>query len=106
MSPLNIVTQNTSTGPVLQIVGDLDYFTAPELRESASELTLRTGQLLVMDLAGLEFCDSSGINALLGVRSVARAHSADTALAAVPANLLRILRIAGLDHVFTFLPHA
>ncbi|MFE9420575.1 STAS domain-containing protein [Streptomyces griseofuscus] len=51
-------------------------------------------------LAGMEFCDSSGISALLAARSHALAAQADIALAAVPAHTLRVLGIIGLDQVF------
>lgn len=48
----------------------------------------------------MEFCDSSGISALLAARSHALAAQADIALAAVPAHTLRVLGIIGLDQVF------
>ncbi|MFD3540252.1 STAS domain-containing protein [Streptomyces sp. NPDC058662] len=104
MSPLQITTRDAATGPVLKIIGDLDYNTAPELRELLPTLTLQPGQRLVMDLVELEFCDSSGITALIAARNHAQAARADIALAAVPANTLRILRIVGLDQIFPLYP--
>ncbi|MER5258189.1 MULTISPECIES: STAS domain-containing protein [unclassified Streptomyces] len=104
MSPLTITARPAATGPVLAITGDLDHRTAPALRREVDRLTLDTGHLLVLDLAGLEFCDSSGITVLLAARNLAREQGADMALAAVPANTVRILRIAGLDRVFTLHP--
>ncbi|MEU3148777.1 MULTISPECIES: STAS domain-containing protein [unclassified Streptomyces] len=104
MSPLTITARDAATGPVLEITGDLDYTTAPELRQTLDRLVLAEGQLLVLDLDGLEFCDSSGITALLVARNLATEHRGGMALAAVPANTARILRIAGLDRVFTLHP--
>ncbi|WP_329043015.1 STAS domain-containing protein [Streptomyces sp. NBC_00178] len=101
MRPLTITARDAATGPVLEITGDLDHETAPELRQAVHKLTLTTGQLLVLDLAALEFCDSSGISALLTARNLANEHGAGIALASVPANTARILRIVGLDRVFT-----
>ncbi|MEU5686004.1 STAS domain-containing protein [Streptomyces venezuelae] len=100
MRPLKIITGDSATGPVLQIIGDLDHYTAPELRDVLPTLGLRPGDRLVLDLAEMHFCDSSGITALLAARNHAQAADADIALAAVPANTLRILRIVGLDQVF------
>ncbi|WP_406391528.1 STAS domain-containing protein [Streptomyces sp. NBC_00887] len=102
MSRLTITVQHAATGPVLEITGDLDHGTAPELRQVVDHLTLAGGQLLVLDLTGLEFMDSSGITALLAARNLATEQSGDMALTAVPANTARILRIVGLDRVFTF----
>ncbi|MER5778273.1 STAS domain-containing protein [Streptomyces sp. NPDC002039] len=101
MSPLTITTRGAATGPVLEITGDLDHATAPELRRTVDGLALTAGQLLLLDLAGLEFCDSSGISILLAARNLAIRQGADLALAAVPANTARILRVVGLDSVFT-----
>ncbi|MEU7649724.1 STAS domain-containing protein [Streptomyces huasconensis] len=104
MSALTITIHDAATGPVLEISGALDYHHAPELRERVTALPLQPGQRLVLDLSGMDFCDSSGITALIAARHHAHAARADIALAAVPANTLRILRIVGLDRVFTLHP--
>ncbi|MFF5922657.1 STAS domain-containing protein [Streptomyces flavochromogenes] len=104
MSPLTITAREAATGPVLEITGDLDHTTAPQLRKAMDHLPLAAGQLLVLDLGGLEFCDSSGITALLATRNLAIEQSGDIALAAVPANTARILALVGLDRVFTIHP--
>ncbi|MEU2588225.1 STAS domain-containing protein [Streptomyces avermitilis] len=104
MSPLTITTRDAATGPILEITGDLDYETSPDLRQAIDRLVLARGQLLVLDLAGLQFCDSSGITLLLAARNLAIEAGADTALAAVPANTARVLGVVGLDQVFAFYP--
>ncbi|MFD6497415.1 STAS domain-containing protein [Streptomyces sp. NPDC059944] len=105
-SPLTITTHDATTGPVLQITGELDFITAPKLRTVMDGLTMTAGQLLVLDLARLDFCDSSGISALLSARSWAIQHGGRIALATVPANTARILGIVGLDQVFAIHPDA
>ncbi|MEU0037353.1 STAS domain-containing protein [Streptomyces sp. NPDC006333] len=104
MSPLDITTRDVATGPVLQIIGELDYGNASVLRELLTTITLQPGQRLVLDLARMDFCDSSGLTALIAARNHAHAAQADIALAAVPANTLRVLRIVGLDQVFPLHP--
>ncbi|MEV1051093.1 STAS domain-containing protein [Streptomyces sp. NPDC049887] len=104
MNPLKITTRGDRTGPILEIVGDVDYSTAEQLRHRFTALTLSPGQRLVLDLAGMTFCDSSGITALIAARNHALAAHADIALASVPAQTSRVLRIVGLDQIFTLLP--
>jgi anti-sigma B factor antagonist len=104
MSPLNITHSDTATGPVLRVAGDLDYEHAPVLRQQVDTLDLKAGQNLVIDLSGLAFCDSTGITALLAARQHAQTAGADIALAAVPADTLRVLTVVGLHHVFTIHP--
>ena len=104
MSPLKITTRDAETGPVLEMFGQLDYANVTELHDVLRGLTLRPGQCLVLDMSGLEFCDSSGITALIAARGNAQDVQADVALAAVPPNMLRVLRIVGLDQIFTIHP--
>ncbi|GAA2324419.1 STAS domain-containing protein [Streptomyces cuspidosporus] len=104
MSPLKITTRDAATGPVLEIFGELDYDNATELRELIPTIPLRPGQRLILDLGGMEFCDSSGLSALIAAYHHAQAAQADIALAAVPAHTLRTLRIVGLDQIFPIHP--
>ncbi|MFE9450100.1 STAS domain-containing protein [Streptomyces sp. NPDC006739] len=104
MSPLKIITRDAMTGPVLEIIGALDYNSATQLRDHLATIVLRPGQHLVLDLAAMEFCDSSGITALIAARNHAHAAQAGIALAAVPPHTLRVLRIVGLDQIFPLYP--
>lgn len=88
------------------MAGELDYAQATTLREQTERLVLSPGQNLVIDLSGLEFCDSTGITALLAARQRAQAAGADMTLTAVPAHTLRILTMIGLDQVFTIRPNS
>ncbi|MFE2530159.1 STAS domain-containing protein [Streptomyces sp. NPDC059382] len=101
---MRLITFRTAdTGPVLEITGDLDYDSAPRLRKAVDGLTLARGQKLVPDLAGLDFC---GITVLLAARNLAIEQQGDIVLASVPDNPARVLRIIGLDRVFTIHPNA
>ncbi|MEU2026740.1 STAS domain-containing protein [Streptomyces sp. NPDC016469] len=104
MIPLTITTRSTSNGPVLEITGDLDYETVSQLRHRLTTLALQPGQLLVLDLGGMTFCDSSGIATFLAARNHAHAAQADIALTTLPDHTLRVLRIVGLDQVFRLRP--
>ncbi|MET7746686.1 STAS domain-containing protein [Streptomyces sp. NPDC005385] len=104
MSPLNIIHDDTATGPSLRVIGELDFDQAAGLRQRVEQLPLLPGQCLVIDLSGLEYCDSTGITALLAARHHAHTAHADIVLAAVPANLMRVLTLVGLDRVFTIGP--
>ncbi|MFD3720020.1 STAS domain-containing protein [Streptomyces sp. NPDC058674] len=104
MSPLDLTVRDTPNGPLVEVIGELDYDTSPALRDLLQTLPLERGQCLVLDLACMEFCDSSGISALIAARNHAQSASADIALAAVPANTRRVLRVVGLDQVFPLHP--
>ncbi|MEV0696147.1 STAS domain-containing protein [Streptomyces sp. NPDC050388] len=98
MSPVKITARDAATGPVLEIFGALDYDNATELLELIPAITLRPGQLLILDPGGMEFCDSSGLSA---AHNHAHAAQANFALASVPTHTLRIV---GLDQIFPICP--
>ncbi|MEV4614952.1 STAS domain-containing protein [Kitasatospora sp. NPDC049258] len=106
MTDLSTTTRSTPTGPVLEIAGDLDFHTAPRAREVLFGLTPGPGQLLVVDLTGLTFCDSTGITVLVAARNHALGHRAQIALAGVPGTVARTFDITGLTQIFATHPTA
>ncbi|MFJ4828269.1 STAS domain-containing protein [Streptomyces bacillaris] len=103
---LTLSTRTTAAGTVMELAGELDHHTAPQVRDAFPGLALRPGKQLVIDLEGITFCDSSGITALIAARNHALASDAAIALAALPGHLARIIRIIGLDQVFPTHPTA
>ncbi|MBB5938950.1 STAS domain-containing protein [Streptomyces zagrosensis] len=97
---LSLHTRTTPAGPVIELVGELDHHTAPEIRAALPALSLNPGQQLVLDLGTLTFCDSTGITVLIAARNHALAAEASIVLAAVPDRVSRIFRIVGLEQVF------
>ena len=55
----------------LAMGGELDVFTAPQLRSALSEAAPRNQETLVLDLRGLSFIDSSGLAVILGAHEKA-----------------------------------
>lgn len=103
---LTLQTHTTPRGAVIELMGELDHRTAPEVRAALPGVDLRPGQQLVLDLGGLTFCDSSGITVLIAARNHALAAGAFIALTAVPDRVGRIFRIVGLEQVFPTHPTA
>jgi anti-sigma B factor antagonist len=101
---LTVTTRDTPAGPVLEFIGALDATTAPEALAAIQALTPQPGQLLVADLTGLRFCDSSGISTLIAAHKLAHAADAAIALATVPEDLARTLGLIGLATLFTSYP--
>jgi anti-sigma B factor antagonist len=100
MTNLTVTATDRGTSQVLEVAGELDMATASQLREVLRDLTLRRGQQLIIDMAGLGFCDSSGMTALITGRNHAVAADASVALTGVPNHLRRALQVAGLDQIF------
>ncbi|WP_328333503.1 STAS domain-containing protein [Streptomyces sp. NBC_00455] len=103
---LTVAIRTTLAGPVIEISGELDHHTAPDVRGALTGLALNAGQQLVLDLGGLTFCDSTGLTVMIAARNRALAADATIVLAAVPASVSRTLSLVGLDQVFPAHPTA
>ena len=79
---------------VIAIVGELDISTAPRLRE---ELIRRTAELatpkIVLDLAGVDLLDPTGLGVIFEGIKRARLRQGDLALARAEGQVLRDLEI-------------
>jgi anti-anti-sigma factor len=97
---LQVAVHRDGTAAVVTPVGELDHHTAHLLREPL-ELCLREGaRKLVVDCSRLEFCDSTGLNVLLGARLKAEAAGGGVHLTAMRPAVARVFEITGADAVF------
>ena len=89
---------------LVAVRGDVDLFTAPELKKVLAEAIGAGRTRIVVDLAETTFLDSSALSVL--VVALKRLRSCHGALAIVNLNenLTRIFRMTGLDQTFTILP--
>ncbi|MFJ7960309.1 STAS domain-containing protein [Streptomyces sp. NPDC096319] len=88
---------------VLAVGGELDMETADRLDHHLREQLGRGRHRLVLDLSGLGFMDSSGLNVLIRSVHRAREHGGDLYLAAPTPAVRRILEITGV--ATTIPPH-
>ncbi len=92
---MEIFLASLSGIPLLQIVGDVDHFTAPALEAAAREaLALDSGRLL-FDLTDVPYLDSGGAGVFLTLDRDLQARGWVGVIGANP-NLLRIFEIVGL----------
>lgn len=93
-------------GPVLAAAGDLDLASAPLLSRAIEQaLDERPSpSVLTVDLAGVAFCDSAGLNALLTTRTRARNQSTEMRLAAPCEQVVMLLEMTGADALFPLEP--
>ena len=70
--------------PVLSLSGPVDLATVPALRDALVRLVgNHVGQLVAVDLDGVDVLDDSGLGALLGAAGQARSGGGDTVTATV-----------------------
>ncbi|MEU3500478.1 STAS domain-containing protein [Streptomyces hundungensis] len=69
---LRVDESEQGTWTVLRISGELDLVTAPRLRRQVHEAVAEGRRDLVLDLSGVQFCDSSGVGVLIAARRLMR----------------------------------
>ena len=78
------------------VSGELDAYTAPQLRKVLDEILDGSVGTLVVDLAATSFIDSTGLGVLVGAARKARSQDGELILDAPARSVHRVLQITGL----------
>ncbi len=87
---------------MIDISGDLDLSTAPDVCARVEGTFRDSGARVLLDLTHLTFCDSTGLRALLGVVREAKVHGVP--LQILPPREAATMRAFELSGVLEFLP--
>jgi anti-sigma B factor antagonist len=89
---------------VIAVRGEIDLFTAPELKQKLGEAIEAGRRQIVVDLTDTTFLDSTALGVLIGAVKRLRSDSGHLVLVNVDANIAKTFEITGLDQIFTILP--
>jgi anti-sigma B factor antagonist len=84
---------------VVSLTGEVDAYNTALLREHLTALAAAGHHRIALDLAAMDFCDSSGLGVLVGAVKRAAAGGGGVTLFAAPEYFLAILRVTGLSRV-------
>lgn len=94
--PFEIREHDAGGVHVVAVQGELDLATAPRLAVRIDNARRSGAQRLVIDLTATEFCDSTGLRALVGCRHEVVAHGGRMALAVLEESAVaRMFSLAG-----------
>ncbi|HYB17633.1 MAG TPA: STAS domain-containing protein [Streptosporangiaceae bacterium] len=85
---------------VVTVTGELDVATAERAYAYISGVIDDQPEPVSVDLAGLTFCDASGLGVLAKAARHARQAGRQLRLTSARPSLLKIMRITGLDRTF------
>jgi anti-sigma B factor antagonist len=92
------VGPNQSGATVLAVAGELDLATIGALKDAVGS-RLRPGSTVVLDLSALQFCDSTGLGAFVGLHRHATSMGARFALATPSKRIAELFSLSGIDQV-------
>ncbi|HET9094310.1 MAG TPA: STAS domain-containing protein [Solirubrobacteraceae bacterium] len=89
----------------LRVWGELDMASVPPLQDRLLAL-VGAGRTVELDLSGLTFMDSSGLNLLIAVARAAAENGGALAVAAVSPEVRRVLDLSGVAERLGLLPRS
>lgn len=84
---------------LVTIHGDLDVYTANEVRDVVTDPALWRRPVLLLDLTRVAFLDSTGLSVLVATRRIAMAQAAELRVVCPSGSALRVIRMTRLDQV-------
>jgi anti-sigma B factor antagonist len=92
----------TTTGDaaVVTVVGEIDVATANQLREGLLTLLEQGINHLIIDLAKVNFLDSTGLGVLVGVQHRLSAHDGTMTFVGASERIMELFRATRLSTIF------
>ena len=88
----------------VHVRGELDLSTSPALGETL-EQQIKDGKCVVLDLSGVTFIDSTGLNTLIRALRLCEANGGGFSVSPdLPAQVSRVFQITGLDGLLPIKP--
>ncbi len=84
-------------GLSVTLSGELDLYTAEQVEPRLHELARAGHRNLILDLCGLSFCDSAGIDLFIRLNRRCRASGTRLLLCDVPPPVVKSMRVLGAD---------
>ena len=96
------ILESTALGraAVIAPVGEVDMHESPRLREALIEATAGRPAVVVVDLAGVTFIDSSGVATLVEAMKLAKAAGLTLVLCGMIDKVRDVFALARLDKFF------
>ncbi|HOK54083.1 MAG TPA: STAS domain-containing protein [Armatimonadota bacterium] len=96
-----IDTYNLENGvPVIKLEGEVDVYTAPQLKQQMISLLESGTKQIVIDLTKVEYFDSTALGVLIGGLKRMRERDGNLSLICPNPRIRRVFEITGLDKVF------
>jgi anti-anti-sigma factor len=106
-----LVTQAERGGwAVVTVAGEMDLISSPAVRQKVHEAVADGRRSLVLDLADVRFCDSSGVGVLIGARRLMRSCAGRLRIVLPErdhgdgAHVNRVLAALGVRRLFEVFP--
>ena len=96
----SVSVEREDSGYVVSVAGEVDVATAPDLRERLHEAIAEGPTVLVVDLLGVTFIDSTALGVLIDALKRSEAVGAAMRIVVSEPRILKVFTITGLTDIF------
>jgi anti-sigma B factor antagonist len=96
---LQLTTRHLDGATVVGVAGEIDNYTAPELRDALIAAFEAGARVVVVDLSDTAFLDSSALGALVGIEKRQQGTGSELRVACPTPRLRKLFDISRLDEV-------
>ena len=86
--------------PLIHLEGEVDVYTAPQLKQQMISILEDGASELVVDLTKVEYLDSTALGVLIGGLKRMRERDGNMVLICPSPRIRRVFEITGLDKIF------
>ncbi|MCX8053022.1 MAG: STAS domain-containing protein [Armatimonadetes bacterium] len=86
--------------PIIGLQGEVDVYTAPQLKQQMISLLEQGAKEIVVDLTDVDYLDSTALGVLIGGLKRLREIDGNLMLICPNARIRRVFEITGLDKIF------
>jgi anti-sigma B factor antagonist len=98
VTPFAVEVTGDRTSPVVEVRGEIDVATSPQLRNELNALVTQGARDLTLEFTGVSFVDSSGLGVLVGTYKRLREDgSGRIRIVGAQASVRKVFEITGLE---------
>lgn len=101
---LSIDTVKENNQMIVHVSGEVDIYTAPDLKKQLLELTKQEGQSVVVDLSHVNYMDSTGIGVFISALKSTKENESHLKLVNLQSQVMRLFDITGLNEIIEIQP--
>ncbi|MFZ3580457.1 STAS domain-containing protein [Virgibacillus sp. DJP39] len=94
---IDVIEESDKSKVILS--GEIDAYTAPNLKDTLLPLTKENGKLVEVDLDQVGYMDSTGLGVFISALKSTKEHDSRLTLINLQDRVMRLFKITGLDEI-------
>ena len=99
MNMMNVEINQSNSRIEVLVSGEIDAYTAPQLKEAVYPLANQEQVDMVINLSEVSFMDSTGLGIVVGLFKVVKSHNGKFIIIGLSNRLKRLFAITGLAEI-------